>query len=156
QPGEDETVDRVAHPLLVLDRGQSGPLDRLEGPVLALRSGRGLDRLAGGGPGALVDPALEQSNLRGIEARPLGRHAGRVVRAGDGVNDSAVGALAGDDDRPGVAAFEGSPGRVEAQARALLGGPVAGGAVLREDRLDVARVVDRVGGRGAGKTEQDS
>ena len=34
QPGEDEAIDGIAHPLLVLDDGQDRTLDRLEGPVV--------------------------------------------------------------------------------------------------------------------------
>src|SRR5262249_48977240 len=65
-------------------------------------------------------------------------------------------ALAGDEDRPGVAAFEGGLRRIEAQAGALFLGAVTGDAAFRQDRLDVARVVDPVGRPCDGDEQQGS
>src|SRR5262249_41554472 len=108
----------------------------------------------GGGPGAVVDPALEEGDFLGGETPSLGRHGDGVVGAGDGVDQPAGAALAGDDGGPGVAALECALRGVEAQAGALLLGAVAGGAVLRQDRLDVARVIDGIGGPGAGEKNE--
>src|SRR5262249_30748571 len=56
-----------------------------------------------------------------------------------------------------IPSLERRGGRVETESAAGLGGPVARDAVLGQDRLDVARVVDRrrvAGPRGGGDSEQ--
>src|SRR5437660_818535 len=70
------------------------------------------------------------------------------------MDQAAVAALAGDDDRPRLAALEHERGGVEAQLGLLLVRAVALEAVLAEDRLDVAEVID-LGGTGNRRQQGD-
>jgi hypothetical protein len=106
----------------------------------------GVERIGIVGPvGSLVDPGAKNADLLGGEAFALGRHEGAIASA-DEVDEGAVGAFAGDDGSPGVAAAEGVGLAVEAEAGALLLGAVAGKASLLEDRPHVAVKVHPGGG----------
>src|SRR5262249_59272204 len=65
-------------------------------------------------------------------------------------------AVAGDEGGTGVAALQDRRGGVEPQPRALLVRAVAGGTVLRQDRLDVAEIIDRLGGREWPRPQQEN
>ncbi len=111
------------------------------------RSAAGLNGgLTGGNGGAAVDPGAEQGDRARIEARSLGRHGGDIVGACDRLNEPAVRALAGHERRPGIAAESGSGDAVQTQIGTLLFRSVAGGAVLRQDGLNVACIIHRLGG----------
>ena len=150
EPCQDEAVERVAAPGFVFDRGRRRPVDGGERPVLVPG-------------GALLDPAGEDFDLfRGERlVRDLGRHPPERVGVRDALDQETRRGVAGNDRwiaRP-VAAPGGRPRAeravpgVEPQvglARRLVG-PVAGEAVVGEDRPDVALEVDRgrrLGGRG--------
>src|SRR5204863_3762637 len=80
------------------------------------------------------------------------RHGGDAVGAADGADQQARSAFAGNDGGAGVAAFADAGGGVEAQAGALLVRPVTAEAVLRQQRLDLHGVIDRLrGGDDAGQ-----
>ena len=64
----------------------------------------------------------------------------------DGHDQRALLGLARDDRRPALAPLERRGGRVEPQPRPRLGRAVARDAMRRQERLDVAQVVDRLGG----------
>ncbi len=88
QPTENEGIDRVPHPVALLDRRRSPAPRRLEGPVLA--------------PGCtLVDPLFQQFNLLGLQglARLAGRHHLVGIGAGDPAIQLTLAALARHDDR---------------------------------------------------------
>src|SRR5262249_45288176 len=77
-----------------------------------------------------------------LESWFLGRHELDVVLSGDGLDEPARAALAGHDRRPGVAAHKRTRRGVEAQAGALLLDAVTGVAMPRQDRFDVAQVIN--------------
>ena len=136
--GGEERVDRVADPCRVLDLGDLGTDRRLEGPVRAGVVGL---RLVGGlRPG--VDPRLQPRDLLGRERLPLSRRGHPpILVAGDGVDEQALGALAGDDRRASVPPGPHVRRGVEPQPRVLLQRPVAGDAPPAQERLDVADVI---------------
>src|SRR5262249_23759371 len=120
------------------------PTNRLKRPVIARRVPHLHGRLAGWNGGAAVDPGAQQSNLAIAEALPLGRHDRHfLAAASDGLDEPAGVACAWHEGRAGVAAEASGADAVEAQAGALFLRPVAGDAMLRQDRLDVADVIGR-------------
>ncbi len=88
-----------------------------------------------------VDPGTENGDVSGTEPRPFLRHGDDALGAGDGLDEQAVRAVAGQDGRTVVAAFADAGGTVEAQAVALHLRPMAADAVLREDRFDLTVVI---------------
>src|SRR5262249_33883112 len=128
---------------------------RPERPVVA---GRGRAACSGrlgawgraGPPGPLIDPGAEQADLLGRErlARPFGRHLVVLVEAGGITDQAALGALARHDRRPAVTPGHRAIFDVQRQAALLFLRAVAAIAVPRQDRRDVAGIVDRPAGRG--------
>ena len=95
----------------------------------------------------LVDPGPQHADLlRQQRARWWHLHAAIAVH--QSTDQLALAALAGHDDRPVVAASKRVLPQIEAQARLLHLGAVAGVAVLRQQWLHVLDVVHRRRGRG--------
>ena len=135
EPGEDEAVDRVSDPRLVLDRRRLGLRGWDERPVGLVF-------------GPFLDPADEQLLLGGRE-RLLGlgrRHHLLGVVGEDPVEHHARVGVA----RHKGAALDGLVTLVEPEVGLAAGtvGPVAGEAVLHQDRADIAVVGEFVGRRG--------
>ena len=103
QPGEDEGIQRRAHPIGVPHGRLGGTFRRLERPVV-----RRLVHLGGGRPGRpLVDPIPEQPDLRGGQLVALLGHGGDfTMRARDHLDQQRRVGLAGDDGRPVIPALE--------------------------------------------------
>ncbi len=145
QPGEDEGVDGVAHPIPTLYIWNGRPADRLQrppvgaGPALLDRrlEGLALPRYAG------VDPAAQQLDL-GVGERSVLRHLAFMHL---GV-EQAVARLAGDHHDAGLAALEQPGARGQVEAAAQLDGVVAFEAVRLQQRRDL-RLERRGGVRGA-------
>src|SRR5206468_3215686 len=78
----------------------------------------------------------------------LRRHGADALGPRHGIDDEAVGALAGHDGGAGVAALAAGGDAVEAQVTLLLAGGVTAVAVLRQARPDVAVEVGGAGRRG--------
>ena len=136
--GGEERVDRVADPCRVLDLGDLGTDRRLEGPVRAGVVGL----LLVGGLRPRVDPRLQPRDLLGRERLPLSRRRHPpILVAGDGLDEQALGALAGDDRRTTVPPGPHARRGVEPQPRVLLQRPVASDAPPAQERLDVADVI---------------
>src|SRR5262249_47542791 len=117
-----KAVDRVARPVLVLDRGDPGADRRPEGPVVLREAGFSRERI---GPGSSrVNPGPEQLDLVGREPLALGGHDLVVVGACHPADESAFGTVAGDDGRlAGFAAAQAD--RADIEPEALLGlGPL--------------------------------
>ena len=96
---------------------------------------------------ALVDPRTQDADLLG-QQRAGRRHLHAAVTVHQAMNQLALAALAGHDDRPVVAAAQGVLAQVEPEARLLHLGAVARVAVLRQQGLDVLLVVHRRWRRG--------
>ncbi len=115
---------------------------------------RGLS-LRRGPVGTLIDPAAKQADLLGGETGAHGRHH-LLFLAGDHADDAAGGAVAGLDH------FERGVLVVQAEAAHLLLRAVADIAATRQERRDVARVINFgpsggrkvVGGKGEGGKRQ--
>ena len=158
ESGQDEPVDRTAHPGLVADGGRLGTGHRPERPVLAARTevvggpavGPGGDDRGIGRPrvrGAAGHPALEVGDDRGRKPS-VGRHPDRSAVADD-VDQQAVVRRAGHDDGAAVAARP-DPGGVDQRQPALdpLGvRAVTRVAALGEHRTDLRFEVLEVCGR---------
>ena len=139
QPRQDEPIDRVPDPTGSADLGQGGPTRRDERPV-----DRGARR-----DFPLRSPVLESIQPR-INSICSGGNGGRSVGhpfarafADQGQVERALVGLPRDDGRPAAPASDRVGGGVEPE---LDLGPllaVARDAMLGQDRLDVAGVVDR-------------
>ena len=130
----------------LLGRGQCRPLHRLERPVRRLVTAPATASSVVGPFRSLVDPALQQSQSVPPAIAPFG---GILVTSGfvpviawiKQTLGRLLGTIAGPELPPRL-----MPGvQVEPQVGLLLGRAVAGRAVGGEDRLDVARVIDRLG-----------
>jgi hypothetical protein len=140
--GQEEVIDGVAGPGAVADGREGGPLRPAVGPVL----------LPGG---ALLDPALQEVDLLRGQRFPGsgGGHADGGLLGGHPGPQFALVQLEGDD-RPGAALrfAEGRFAVIQPEV-GLAGagvGPVAGGAVVGQDRADVPVEVDGCAGRRRG------
>ena len=159
EPGQDEPVDRAAHPGRVVDGGRFGTGHRPERPVLAARTeivggaavGPGGRDRGRGGPRvhrAAGHPALEVGDDRGRQPA-VRRHLDRSAVA-DGVDQQAVVRRAGHDDGAAVAARP-DPGRVDQRQSApdaLRVAAVTLVAALGEHRADLRFEVLEVFGPG--------
>ena len=102
---------------------------------------------------SLGDPAAEGIDLSGREPGPLGGHSQIGLVGGDAGEDLAGGIVAGHDrPRAAVEFTRGGRSVVESQAAFLRIGTVAGVASLGQQRLDLAREVDRFGAADAGRS----
>ena len=134
QARQHEAVDRIARPLLIADGGQRGALRRHERPVaLPLR--------------ALLDPFADGGDLR-VGERGAGlrrRHAAGAVGGADARQQAALRRVAGGDDVVAAAVGEQALFGIEAQVgdAALVVGPVAGEAVVGQNRTHVAIEIDQ-------------
>ena len=158
EAGQDEPVDRAAHPGRVVDGGRLGTGHRPERPVLAARTevvggaavGPGGHDRGVGGPRvrrAAGHPALEVGDDRGRQPA-VGRHLDRAAVADD-VDQQAVVRRAGHDDGAAVAPRP-DPDRVDQRQSALdaLGvRAVTLVAALGEHRADLRLEVLEVLGR---------
>ena len=153
---QDEGVDRIANPTLVLDLGQRRPGDGLERPMAGGGMNRFLARRGVGPSGAVVDPGPYQGNLfrRERVARVLRRHSPRLfVEAGYEVHEPTLDALARDDHRAAIGSRERIGSQIEPQPRFLRVGTVTVVAMAREEGLHVFDEID-VALRGRGKLRQ--
>ena len=151
---QDEAVDRVARPRLVLDLGRRGIFDRLEAPVSGalaeversdLRGRAGLGRHRPGG--SALDPLGQDGDLLGRELG-LRRHP-EVFGVADGLDQEALLGLAGEQGRAGVATFQGVGQAIEPQAPLGLALAVAREAAVGQQRADLRleeRDPRRIGG----------
>ena len=135
EPGQDETVDRIPRPAGILDGGQVGLARRLEGPVRRPRR-------------PLLDPSAERLDLLGRQllAELLRGHLGFGIVGLDPEDQLAF---------VGLARNDRDAARLQLRHHALLGvepqpglarlvvGTVAGEAIVREDRADIAREIHR-------------
>ena len=136
QPRQNETVDRISHPRLVLHRGQRRAHRRDERPV-RLILGAGRDPFASA---VLSAPAVSVLCERRRRHHVIG--IGAVIR----LTSSLSAGLPGDDRAHldgGFAAVEPQVGLAQSAIRT-----VAGEAILGQDRPDVAVVADRAVGLG--------
>src|SRR5262249_27496315 len=78
--------------------------------------------------------------------RPLGGHEREPLGSGEGVDESTLAALPRNDHRTGVAPLLHARETVEPEPAPLLVRPVTRDAMPLEEGLDVAPVVERVGG----------
>jgi len=97
--------------------------------------------------GPLGDPAFDEIDLLGGQRFAIGRHP-RDLFAGahQRLEQQALATLAGDDRVADVAPFECRVATIEPQAGLLFARSVTLVAMLGEQRLNVAREVDRFGG----------
>src|SRR6476660_8084973 len=108
KPGQNEFVDGIVGPAGVRDFWELGTRRRLEGPMFAWVFASGSCDSSFRPISALVDPGAKQPNLLVCQWVLLLRHAGDVIAcSGDGLNDKAFGAFAGDQKGTGIPAFEG-------------------------------------------------
>ena len=126
------------HGMAAVGRRPEGGLDRRpmgrDGVLAGLRIGP---------RGALVDPAAEDLDLLGGEARRLLGHPGVVIGVDEQLIEEALASLPRKDGLPGHAALERRRAHVEPELSLLLRGGVARDAMLAEDGAHVAREVDR-------------
>ena len=138
QPRQNEVVDRVAGPLLVLDLGQRRPLGWNEGPVLLPLC-------------ALFDPAANQLDLPlgQLGQTEIGRgHAEGFVGGADPLIHDALRRVAPDDRKsPARELSECAIFRVEVHIGLAVGlvRPMAGKTPFREDGPDIAVECNRRG-----------
>ena len=141
--GEDEGVDGILDPGLVLHFGHGVLLDGLISPVFAGLAGE-TGQLGGAATRhrrTHLDPLFEDRDfvVRQLAAGLLGRH--RELRIGvlDGLDEQRLLEVARDDGRAFVAALVGAVAGVEDEAalRGILLGGVALVAAIDEDRADV-------------------
>ena len=131
EPGENEAVDGIAHPLLVANRGIWRPPGRDERP-------EGLPA------GPLRDPAANPFDFGGLQRGASGigrRHADRGVRGSHAPDEFAPLRIARHDGEAALGEFDPGAGfGVEAQFGLPLGGirTVAGKALIGENRADIA------------------
>ena len=137
QPRHHKLIDGVVDVFLRPHLGRRGPLDGLEGPVQR----RGID-LRVRRVGALVDPRSQDGDCLGLQTVARRWHDPLRVLPSDESDQSALGALAGDDGRAGLPALEDGGAAVQPQAPLLIGGAVAGIARARQDRLHVPLEID--------------
>ena len=157
--GEDEGVDGGAGPGGVLDGGQCGIGEGLEGPELAaLFEGEaglfGVGGLSGGWAGiggAVLDPGFEVADLGGGEGAFWG-HLEVAIVVADGFDEAAAVGVAGDDGGAGVTAAEEGVAVIEGEAAFEFGGGgVAVEAFFNEEGADAGfEEGDVVGGQGPG------
>lgn len=109
-----------------------------------------------GSEGAGTDPSGDERDLLFAQCRFLVRHAREaVVRPLEDLNQQALRAPSGLDDRAVLAALEREGSRVQTHAALLLRCAVAAITVLGEDGLDVAQVIGRRAGCGRNEAEED-
>ena len=142
EPREDEGIDGVAYPVRALDCRRRGLFDRLQGPVIAL------DSAGAGGilrpDGSLVDPGTQSADLGRCEPLAARRHHELLVSAGNQQHEPALNPLAGQDDRPGVAAFERRGPQVEPESALLLLRAMACFAGAAEEGTNLCLEIDLV------------
>ena len=126
QPRQNKVVHRIADPGAIPHRGRGGSLNLLERPVGS--AGRPFH--------PLVDPRPQKTDLFRGEVGSHGRHE-FLVDAGHQADQAALGALAGQDVRAGLAALECGIFLIEAEAAHLLLRAVADHAAFGKQRLDV-------------------
>jgi hypothetical protein len=120
EAGQLKTVDGVARPVLVLDRGDSWANRRQEGPVVLREAGFSRKRIGPGSSG--VNPGAEQLELVGRQPFAIRRHDLVVIGARHPADESAFGTMAGDNGRlAGFAPPQGDRADIEAEARLGLG-----------------------------------
>ena len=143
QARENESVDRIAYPLLVTHRGSCWPPWRNERP----------ERLPAG---ALDDPTADPvdfGRFQGIAPGIGRRHADRGVRGSDPPHQFAALWIAGYDREAALAQVDAGAGfGVEPQFGFPFGGvgTVAGKALVGEDRAYVAIEFDLLAGQRSG------
>ena len=125
------------------DVGNGGPHRRDERPVH--RAGRHARLFTGLGLGPLVDPGFDELDLGLGQRRPIERHAVGRPFAAQGLDQRALRALARQHGRTAFAPGQGCRRRVEPQPAAGLGRAVASHTMLGQDRLDLTRVIHRLG-----------
>src|SRR5215469_9786396 len=97
--------------------------------------------------GALIDPSSQQTDLFVREGIFLLGHPRDVIaRAGDGLDDEALGAFARNEERAGVAAFESGVFLIQTKASLLFLGAVTFVARVGEDGVDVLSEGDGTSG----------
>jgi hypothetical protein len=144
EPREHERVDGVAHPGPVSD-GRRDRTRRLHVRPVLVDVARRVGHRTGRHRRALVDPRLDERDLRGRQRILVERHPILLVGIDEPPVELAAPAVAGTDGRAGVPALEDEVGGMEPQARPRLGPAVAFVAGALEDGLDVPDVVDRRG-----------
>ena len=148
QAGEDKKIQGITGPRFEFHSGQRGAGGRLEGPM-------------GFVFGALRDPAPDQFLLGFAECLVGGggRHEVIGILGEEPFDDCALVGLAGDDGKlPGLGRLQRLVAPVETEVGFARGGvrTVAVEAVLREERTDVAIIVQRFRGpRGGERPRRD-
>ena len=127
QAGQNKAVHRVVAPGAVAYGGRGGPLDFLERPVRGAR----------GPVETLIDPRAQHTHLFRAEVGAHRRHE-FLVETGHQADQTALGALAGENVHTGGAALQRGFLLVQPQAAHLLLRAVADQAALSQQRLDIA------------------
>ena len=149
----EEGVNRIRdRPRLAANR-DGRAVNRLERPVLRWV---GLRLLPFRCLRALLDPRLQERELRGGQRLTLRRHSRTRFRVAHAFEEQTRRGLARLDRGPGLPAGGRERAGVEAQLRLLLQRAVARVAPLAQDRLDVAEVIDRFDGAALAEAKTDS
>ena len=141
--GQDEGVDRILGPSLVLHFRHGEFLDGLVRPMFASLAGESgqLGGTAAGHRSTHLDPLFKESDffVRQLAAGLLGRHRELGIRILDGLDEERLLKVAGHDGGSFVAALVGAIAGVEDEAalRGILLGGVALVATIDEDGADV-------------------
>ena len=152
--GHDEAVNFGARPFLVVDGGRLRISDGAERPEVALFGGDDIRRRCRGCGGfgglrpdcAVLDPGFDIGDLSILEAAGGGHFEASLIVV-ERFDHEAVGGVAGDDDRAGLAALERVFAGIELQAAHAIFG-VAGVAFVDEERTDAHFEEFSVGGGG--------
>ena len=139
--GEDESIDFVAHPLLIVDFGKRGADGWQESPV-CFRASPVVGQLVFRKLRSLVDPRSDAPDLLFLERGLLEGHPDSPFGPGDRPDQFAFGAAARNDDGTTHTPFEDRGARVEPQPGHLDLGSVAPVTVTGKDRLYIPEVVD--------------
>ena len=92
---------------------------------------------------SLVDPGGQHANLFVSERRLFVRHLRDIVCAAQSMDQQALAGVPGYDGRSARSAFAHERRRVQPQFPLVNLGTVAGKAMLRQDRLDLAEIIHR-------------
>ena len=107
-----------------------------------------------GGDGALVDPIRQDANLRLAQGRLLERHERGAVAAFQRVNERTILRLAWKQDGAAGASLANKLSRIEPQLGLVHLEAMTLDAVLGQQGLDVANVIDVVSGAGQRRQSQ--
>ena len=123
QLGENELVNRGAHPSCVAPSGRLDGTQRLKGPMRASPLDPGVEHVRPLRPhGALIDPGPQDPDLLRRQPIPFGRHDEIVVNSGDCLDETTFGTVAADQDRS-MLTPQGVPGELSVLALAAAAGP---------------------------------